>query len=273
MSGFNITSRDIDVSKFTSENFAGLKSRFPDSDDETIARYLIARNNDLQKATDLLTKATAWRSRRMPVLKEEFAEEFAQGKAYVRGTDKEGRPLLIVHSAKHDPGNRDIEKCAKMSMWLMEHAIKQLPPDKSKYTILLDRTGSAAMGDIEFSRHFSKLFQDQHPERLHKAIVYPSGIVFWSLFNIVKWFFDPVTRNKISPVVYLAGVQEFIAEEHIPASMGGKSTYVFNPDDYPDPFPADVIEATRTRKATIAPSGKTFFQPEEDADVGSYDSP
>eukprot|EP01031_Cornospumella_fuschlensis_P027993 gene27993-33804_t len=50
-----------------------------------------ARNNDLQKATDLLTKATAWRSKRMPVLKEEFIDEFIQGKAYVHGTDKEGR--------------------------------------------------------------------------------------------------------------------------------------------------------------------------------------
>jgi hypothetical protein len=214
----DVTSKDIDTTKISPGNFVAMKATFPDIDDSTIARYLLARNNDLQKATDLLSKAAAWRAKRLPVLKQDCAEEVAKGVMYAHGTDKEGRPLLIVHVAKHDPANRDVERCAKAAMWWMEHMIKLLPPDKSKYTILVDRSGSSN-SDIEFTRQFSKLFQDQHPERLYRAIVYPSGVVFWSLWNVVKWFFDPVTRSKVAPVVYFNGVQEFIDDEHIPASM------------------------------------------------------
>ncbi len=66
---------------------------------------------------------------------------------------------------------------------------------------------------------FTTTSQDTYPERLNKTIVYPSGVIFWSIWNVVKWFLDPVTRNKVSPCVYFYGVQEHIADEHIPVCM------------------------------------------------------
>jgi hypothetical protein len=270
-SDLNITSTDIDRSRFTVENHRALKEKFPNLDDTTIARYLIARNGDLAKATELLTKAEAWRSKRWPVLKQDCLKELRVPRIYVHGRDKEGRPLVIVNTAQHDVNNRDIEECAKASLWWMEHAISQLPDDKSKYTILVNRSGSAGGGDIEFTKHFSKLFQDQHPERMQRAIVYPSGIVFWSLWNILKWFFDPVTREKVKPVMYLAGVQEFIDDDNIPASIGGKNTFEYNIDNFSDPYPPEVVEEALRRRETMTASTKTFFEP-EDADTGNYET-
>lgn len=215
-----IRSADIDRVKFTDENHHSLKSQFPHLDDDTIARYLIARNNDLGKATELLSKAERWRAMHYPILKQDCMNELCKGKVYTRGVDKEGRPLLIVHAARHDPKNRSIEELCKVALWMMEHIIKRLPDDKSKYTILLDRTDAGVFNqDIEFTKHFAKLFQDQHPERLYRAIVYPSGFVFWSIWNIVKWFMDPVTREKVAPVMYLSGVQEFVDDDNIPDTM------------------------------------------------------
>lgn len=216
----DISSTDINRSKFTIENHNELKKAFPQLDDTTIARYLIARNNDLAKATELLTKAQKWKAARYPVLKSDCLDEISIGKMYTHGVDKEGHPLLIFRSALHESKNRNLETMARMVLWTTEQALARLPSDKSQFTILFDRTDSGiANQDLEFVKSFAKLFQDQHPERLFRAIVYPSGMVFWSLWNIVKWFVDPNTRNKVAAVVYLAGVQEFVDDEHIPSRI------------------------------------------------------
>jgi hypothetical protein len=216
----SIKSQDIDQSKFSEENHRSLKTQFPHLDDDTIARYLIARNDDLDLASELLNKSQKWRSVHFPILKQDCMGELSKAKMYTHGVDKEGRPLLIIHGIRHDPRDRDIETLAKAALWTMEQVIKRLPEDKSKYTILIDRTDCGlANQDIEFTRHFSKLFQDQHPERLNRAIVYPSGVLFWSLWNVLKWFLDPVTRGKVCPVMYFSGVQQYIDDEYIPVSM------------------------------------------------------
>lgn len=275
MSGFElvIKSADIEQSKFTPANHAILKAQFPELDDDTIARYLIARGNDLAKATELLTKAQRWRNMHYPILKQDCLAELSKGIVYSNGVDKEGRPLFVVSVAKHDPKNRSIEELAKAVLWMVENHIKRLPENRSKYTILIDRTDAGMMNqDVEFLRHFSKLFQDQHPERLYRAIVYPSGLIFWSLWNIIKWFIDPVTRDKVCPVVYLAGVQEFIDDDNIPVSMGGKNAYVYNVDHYSDPYPAELIQETLAKRERGEKPTGDFFNPEQDAASGNYDA-
>lgn len=44
-------------------------------------------------------------------------------------------------------------------MWWTEQAIKQLPSDKSKFSILFDRTDAPNSQDFEFVKYFAKLFQ------------------------------------------------------------------------------------------------------------------
>jgi len=264
-----VKSKDIDRSKYSEDKLAKMKERFPDVDNDTLARYLIARNNKMKNAIPLLQGADAWRSVWRPILKEDCINEIMKGKIYVRGVDKEGRPLLIIRARFHDPKNRTIDEMAKMVMWWTEQVISRLPDDKSKYTILLDRSDAGISNqDLEFMRCFSQLFQRLYPERLNRAIVYPSSVVFWTVWNIAKLFLDPVTRNKVCPCMYFYGVQEWIADEHIPANMGGKSTYEFNHEEYSDPYPAEVLaKAKAEREQGRMPQGSMFT--EQDAQQSS----
>ncbi len=52
-----------------------------------------------------------------------------------------------------------------------------------------------------------------------RAIIYPSDIVFYSIWAIAKWFVDPVTREKVQPMMYLSGVEQFIDRQYIPKAM------------------------------------------------------
>jgi len=264
-----VKSKDIDSAKYTKEKLAKMKEQFPDVDNDTLARYLIARNNKMKQAVPLLQAAEAWRHVWRPILKEDCLSEIMKGKIYTKGFDKEGRPLLIIRSKLHNPKERSIDEMAKMVCWWIEQIISRIPDGKSKYTVLLDRTDAGiANQDLEFIKCFSQLFQKLHPERLNRAIVYPSGVVFWTIWNVAKFFMDPVTRNKVVPCMYFYGVQEYIADEYIPVGMGGQNDYEFNHEEFLDPYPEEMIaKAKADRAAGKMPQGSMFSQ--EDAQQSS----
>lgn len=66
-------------------------------------------------------------------------------------------------------------------------------------------------------------------------MIYPTGLVFYGLWNVIKWFLDPVTQAKAAPVIYQSGVQSYIDPEHIPKHMGGESEYEFDHAHFEDP--------------------------------------
>jgi len=263
-----INSTDINKSLFTIENHNALKTLFPDYDNDTIARYLIARNNDLTKSTELLTKAHNWKAKHAPVLKRDCLPELTTGKLYCHGTDREGRPLLIFRSCFHDANNRDIETMARSVLWWAEIALRRLPDNKTKFTVIIDRDGAGmANGDIEFIRTFASLFQDQFPERLYRCIVVPANVLFWSVWKVVSVFVHPVTREKVKTLMFQSALSEYVDPEFIPVRLGGKCTYELNLNDYEDPYSEEAITtvlAKRSDPYTPHDQG-TFFQTEDAA--------
>lgn len=243
MAKTSIKSEDILAlaSRFSVEGILEMKEKFgPSHKDEDLARFLIARGGDVEKASKLYADHLTWKASRLywPPSKATCMNELQKGKILSHGVDKEGHPLLIYNSRFHFAKERDTEEMTRMVVWWCEVGIKNLPENKTKLTLLVDRTDfSNENADIEFIKHVGKVFQDNYPERLHRCIVFPTGLVFVGLWNIIKWFLDPVTQAKIQPVLYLAGVQEFIDDEYIPISMGGLLNFKLNLDDIDDPVP------------------------------------
>ncbi len=175
MERLEITSTDIDSSKFTIESFNQMKEQFPLESDETIARFLIARNGIVDKASVLLANHIEWKKTNLPVLKSSCINEIRKGKMYLHGCDLEGHPLLIYRVRMNLPRERDIEEMGRMSLWWLFLSLRHLPPDKTKITLLFDRSDfKSENSDIEFMQHLTPLFQAHFPERLHRVIVYPS---------------------------------------------------------------------------------------------------
>lgn len=149
---------DIDRSRFSQPNFEALKEHYPSKDNDTLARYLVANNNDVDKAIAQLKRADE--------LSKEFAQigmsrcvtEIAKGSAYVHGHDKEGRPLIIVHARLHDPVNRDVKESVLMTLWWTEQAISKLNDEHSRFTILLDRDNCENAADTEYMKLLAHVF-------------------------------------------------------------------------------------------------------------------
>lgn len=218
----HITSIDVDEDKYSLTSLQEMRNQFPNVPDVILARYLIARKDDVEKAADLLMGCLAWKSLYFPILKATIPKEFPIGKIFCKGVDKEGRPLLIWTARKNIAKDRDINEAGRLLMWWTEYTIRQLPENMTKFTILIDRSEfSRENSDLELVKHIAGRFQDLYPERLYRAIIYPADFLFYTIWNVGKWFLDPVTRDKVQPMLQLSGVQQFVDDEHIPASMVG----------------------------------------------------
>lgn len=108
-----INSTDIDFSKVPIQKFRAFKSKFPDEMDETLARFLIGKAMDIEKATEQLQGHIEWRSLNWPIKKSSCLNELATGKLYSYGVDKDGRPLIIFSPRFNFPKQRDVKEMVR----------------------------------------------------------------------------------------------------------------------------------------------------------------
>ena len=54
--------------------------------------------------------------------------------------------------------------------------------------------------DMQLVKKFAKTMSDNYPERCFKALVFPGTPLAFTLWNIVSWFFDARTREKVTIV-------------------------------------------------------------------------
>ena len=283
----NIVSKDILChmnKKFYSTSILKLRDKFPGFSDEDYARFLIARDGIIEKAEEMLKAHVAWRASNLPIYKESCLGEILKGKVYVHGTDKEGHPLVHFRPKLNDADTRDVEEMGRMALWWCEVIFKQIPPSFSKATLLVNRTGGESNADVPFIRLLAGVFQANHPERLYKAVIYPSGVVFWVLWNMLKHLADPVTQAKISPVLWQSGVKDTVPDEFIPKEIGGLSEYDAEFDAnkaaivaaMPDPFPKEPAEEAAAREEGAAdaeaPAESVFNMEKMAAATGSAES-
>lgn len=127
---------------------------------------------------------------------------------------------------------------------MLEVAIARMGPEVSKVTIVIDRNGFSQKNvDFELARAVSKVLSANYPERLYRCIVHPTGMVYYSLWNTVKWFFDPATREKVVPLMYQSALQDYIAADQLVASLGGAVDIDVDPSTLPDdPYTPEVLQ-------------------------------
>ena len=155
----DLKSTDLNRFKFTEENVVKLKVEFPHLDDETLARYLIAQNNDLRSASMKLSKAEDLKAEYWHIKKSQCIGEIKKGTAYLHGCDREGRPVLVLLARLHDPVKRNLQEMIQMTLWWTEQALAKLPADKSQFVILLDRDNCENALDTEYLQKVAEIFQ------------------------------------------------------------------------------------------------------------------
>lgn len=73
-------------------------------DDLMIRRFLRARDLDVEKASALFLKYLKWRRSFAPlgsISESEVPKQLAQKKLFMQGSDKKGRPIVVVFGGRH----------------------------------------------------------------------------------------------------------------------------------------------------------------------------
>jgi hypothetical protein len=175
-----------------------LKEAFPNQPADVLRRFSIARSHDVAQSTEMLSTHIAWREANLPIDPESCAAELAKCKVFTHGFDNEGRPIVYWWGKRHDPSDSDLEEVIKSLLLRIEEALQNAPEESDgKFVLLLYLSGPKHQFDVPLIKRLAPILQNNYPERLHRALIYPGTTLAQTLWTMVKYFINPITREKI----------------------------------------------------------------------------
>ena len=170
----------------------------PAGTDATLYRFVVARKGDVLAAKKQFIENLHWRSRVFPIPREgltaRLLDEDIRFRSLRRDTD--GCPVLLVNFLFGEFETNDIPQVALVlaSIRFFEETIDAMEEHgvHQMCTIVFGSPPPVAWAHV-----MVKVFQNNYPERLKSAVVYPVPSSFVSLVRQVMWFVDENTRSKV----------------------------------------------------------------------------
>ncbi|EGG21683.1 cellular retinaldehyde-binding/triple function domain-containing protein [Cavenderia fasciculata] len=201
-------------------------------DDSMILRFCRARKWVVKDAYEMLNNALVFRGSFQNVgvenIKEDSIEnELKSGKSFFHGTDKEGRPVCIVRTRKHDGTNRDIDEAQRYCVYVMESGKQMLKPGIETCTLIFDMSSFSTKNmDYPLVKFMVDMFQKYYPESLAKCLILNAPWIFMGFWHIIKHWLDPYTVSKVN-FVKTKQLADFIPTENLLQSYGGSSQFKY----------------------------------------------
>ncbi|CAN1347860.1 Motile sperm domain-containing protein 2 [Linum perenne] len=180
-------------------------------DDEMILWFLKDRRFSVEE--------TKWRQEfGVSELTEESLKSVAEtGKASVHDfCDVNDRPVLLVVASNHFPGVHDPVDDQKLCAFLIEKALRKLPPGKDDILGILDlRNFSTSNADLKFLTFLFDVFYYYYPKRLGQVLFVEAPFVFKPIWQLAK----PLLKSYTSLVRFCSVEtvrKEYFTEETVP---------------------------------------------------------
>ena len=208
------------------------KKRWPVSEEDmTLYRFLQARKWIVNDALEMLQNHLQWRSETYPIPKSRWVNDpfFKAGSCLIGSClDSGGRPILVMKSGRFPVARRNLEDCVAGFVALMTE-MGNIYGLHTRFTVLYDRQDFVKKDnlDLDLLKAIAKVLSDNNPEAMERACVYPCGVLLRGLWQIVKWFFDPVTRNKISMLGSPEAFKDYVPSDQLMDDMGGSSGFIW----------------------------------------------
>eukprot|EP00183_Erythrolobus_madagascarensis_P006752 CAMPEP_0185843996 /NCGR_PEP_ID=MMETSP1354-20130828/329_1 /TAXON_ID=708628 /ORGANISM="Erythrolobus madagascarensis, Strain CCMP3276" /LENGTH=265 /DNA_ID=CAMNT_0028543599 /DNA_START=36 /DNA_END=833 /DNA_ORIENTATION=+ len=166
--------------------------------DITYTRYLRARGQNVDKAYAMLCTSLKWREKEAPASLVCAACMRNKRSHTMRciGRDKLGRPVFYSHFTGVE--NRVPEENAHHLIWMLENCFADEPDTPQQYVWVVDFVGFGRQDlNPAIGKKSLQVFSDQYPERLGKALILDSPMVFSGLWRILSAFIDAHTHTKV----------------------------------------------------------------------------
>lgn len=237
-----------------------------DTPDNLLLRFVRARKWDVDKSLAMFANTLHWRLKeanvdqilwdgdRIPFENKEdgFILQMQLNKAYFRGVDKAGRPIVVIRPRLHNAKKqtpKDLEKYTLLVIEIMRLALQE-PSDSA--SIIFDMTGFT-MANMDYGpvNFMIGIFEAHYPESLGKLFIHKAPWIFPPIWSVVKNLLDPVVASKIVFTKSIKDLAEHVDTKYISADLGGEDDYQ---PEWIEPNPEDdkLLDDTETRDAIKA---------------------
>ncbi|KAE8695017.1 Sec14p-like phosphatidylinositol transfer family protein isoform 2 [Hibiscus syriacus] len=113
-------------------------------DDWALRRFLIARDLDVEKASNMFLKYLNWKRTFVPngsFSPTEIRHELLQNKMFLQGSDKKGRPIAVVLASRHFQHEGGVEEFKRFVVYLFHKIFARMPPGQEKFIVIGDLKG------------------------------------------------------------------------------------------------------------------------------------
>lgn len=169
-------------------------------EDETLLRFLKAREWSVDAAEKQLREAIEWRRSYQPHRTDCRWCHEQPGFHSMRqvGFDEAGRPVIYSCFAQADATKNALEDTVAHCTYLIENAKKSMPPGISTWIFVIDCTGlSLPQCNPSFANGVVSVFSNFYPEQMERIVCVNHSPLFHGVWNAIKVFIDPKTVRKM----------------------------------------------------------------------------
>ncbi|KAH8857972.1 Random slug protein 5 [Schistosoma japonicum] len=168
--------------------------------DDTLTRFLVARNYVVNDAYEQLKTAVEWRREFQPLTVQcKWCHE-TPGFHSVRqiGFDREGRPVMYACFAQCQTLKNSPDDVICHMVYLIEHAKRSIQTSVNNMIFIIDCTGfTLSCCNLKIGKKFIHTFANCYPEVLYQFILINHSRLFHSIWRTIKCFIDPNTVKKV----------------------------------------------------------------------------
>jgi len=207
--------------------------------DQYLRRWLRARRWEVDSATRSIINHAQWRAATMPsgrISPADVANELGSGKAFLlSGSDRSGRPVLLIQARKHSAWTRKIDELQLYCCYLLDLAISAIDPadctpsgrnPRGQLCVMLDLSDMGMTNmDVQAIQALFKLLGEHYVERLGHMVMFNPPYIFWGAWNTLSPLLPPVTKQKIQvlDVADKGKLVELVDSAVLPAEYGGSA--------------------------------------------------
>eukprot|EP00752_Nemacystus_decipiens_P005199 g4718.t1 len=191
-----------------------------------------------QPLPDAVASTVRWREEARPhlITDQQVAEEAMYGKMYVRGHDREGRP--IIHYRPGLEKSFDTEKGLNLLFYTLERADSMLPKGQTQFAVVADCAGfgPSKTPPLPMLKTAFITMQRHYPMRLGYVQIVNAGGPIVLVWKIISAVLEERTKEKIaflSKKEAEARLTGLIDPSALPATLpGGLDGYSYSNEDY-----------------------------------------
>ncbi|KNC75441.1 hypothetical protein SARC_12029, partial [Sphaeroforma arctica JP610] len=208
-----------------------MREKYPDENDVTLRRFLVARKYVLKDAITMRDDDLRYRREISPATDEELAVIIRMGTFYYHGRARDNTPIFITPVKNLDVKQMSIPQLQKMLIHNCDR-VKRLCPESESFTCIVDLEGLSLFKNVNMSMllELVNLLNKCMPEVLCRVWIVNAPFVFRGIWSILSKAMDAHTIEKISfctPSEY-PSLHKFASPENLPKKYGGTSNFDFN---------------------------------------------